>query len=182
MKKQYLITVISLFLILAVPATSSFAMEYQHTLDVKNMQFSWTIEADQIHVQLSAQTTGWVAIGFDPESAMEGSNIIIGVAKDDKVKIEDHYGNSKRGHESDKELGGTNDVLNPSGSEKDGVTTIAFTLPLKTNDKYDKDIRTEGMYRIMLAHGAGRDSFKSRHPYRTVYDVNFATGENKKIK
>ncbi|MBU1196695.1 MAG: DOMON domain-containing protein [Proteobacteria bacterium] len=181
MKKQYLITVISLFLFVTL-SSGSFAMDYQHTLDTKDMQFSWTIEADQIHVQLSAKTTGWVAIGFDPESVMEGANIIIGVAKDDKAKIEDHYGNRKRGHENDTELGGTSDVLNPSGSEKDGVTTIAFTLPLKTEDKFDKEIKTEGMYRIMLAHGAGKDSFKSRHPYRAVYDVNFSTGENKKIK
>lgn len=181
MKKKYLVAAILLFLFLALPA-GVFAMDYQHKLEVKNMQFAWTIEGDQIHVQLSAKTTGWVAIGFDPESAMKGADIIIGAVKDDKAKIEDHYGNKKRGHASDKKLGGTNDVLDPSGFEKDGVTTIAFTLPLKTEDKYDKEIRTQGMYRIMLAYGAGRDSFKTRHPYRTVYDINFATGENKKIK
>ncbi len=168
-------------MILALPLPLS-AMEYQHKLDVKNMQFSWTIEGDLIHVRLSAKTTGWVGIGFDPENAMQGANIIIGAVKDGAFKIEDHYGDRKRGHSNDEELGGKNDVINPSGTEEDGVTTISFTLPLNTGDKYDKPINAEGTSLVMLAYGAGKDSFKNRHPYRTVWEVNYSTGENKKIK
>ncbi len=181
MKKKYLLSTILALLFLAMPL-GAFAMDYQHTLEVKNMTFSWAIEGDQIHVQLSAKTTGWVGIGFDPEKAMQGADIIIGAVKNGKYKVEDHYGDRKRGHKSDEKLGGTNNVLNASGSEDDGMTTISFTLPLKAEEKYDKEIKPEGMYRIMLAYGAGKDSFKTRHPYRTVYDINFATGEHKKIK
>lgn len=158
------------------------AMEYQHTLEVKNMQFSWTVEGDKIHVQLSAKTTGWVGIGFDPEKAMQGANIIIGAVKNGKFKVEDHYGDRKRGHSSDEKLGGKNDVLNPSGSEADGVTTISFSFPLDTGDKYDKPINPEAINRVMLAYGSGKDSFKTRHPYRMVYEINYSTGEHKKIK
>lgn len=181
MKKKYLLSSILGFFFLAMPI-GAFAVDYQHTLKVKNMTFSWAIEGDQIHVQLAAQTTGWVGIGFDPENAMEGANIIIGAVKNGKFKVEDHYGDRKRGHTSDKKLGGTDNVLNASGSEDGGVTTISFTLPLKAEEKYDKEIKPEGMSRIMLAYGAGKDSFKTRHPYRTVYDINLSTGENKKIK
>jgi len=181
MKKNYFIISIVAFVLFSLPL-SLCAMEYQHKLEVKNMQFSWTIEGDLIHVLLQAKTTGWVAIGFDPENAMQGANIIIGAVKDGKVKIEDHYGDRKRGHSSDAKLGGKNDVLNPDGSEVDGMTTLSFTLPVKTDDAYDKPINPEGFGRIMLAYGKGKDSFKTRHPYRTVYDINYATGENKKIK
>ncbi|MBU2628798.1 MAG: DOMON domain-containing protein, partial [Proteobacteria bacterium] len=134
MKKNYLTATLLTLMFLLIPLSLS-AMDYKHTLEAKDMQFSWTIEGDQIHVKLSAKTTGWVAIGFDPENAMEGANIIIGAVKDGKVKIEDHYGDRKRGHTSDEELGGKNNVLNPSGSEEDGVTTISFTFPLDTGDK-----------------------------------------------
>ncbi len=181
MRKNNLIFVLAVFLSLALPMAAC-ASDYQHTLEVKDMQFSWTLEEDRIHVQMSARTTGWVAVGFDPEDAMEGADIIIGAVKGDQFKVEDHYGDRKRGHSSDEELGGTNNVLNPSGTEKDGVTTISFTLPLTATEQYDKTIRPEGMYRIMLAYGAGRDSFKTRHPYRTVYDVDLSTGEAQKIK
>jgi len=181
MKQNFLMTLFLGLMIFSLPLSLS-AMEYQHKLEVKDMQFSWTIEGDKIHVQVTAETTGWVSIGFDPESAMEGANIIIGAVKDGKVKIEDHYGDRKRGHSSDEDLGGKNDVINPSGSEVDGVTTISFTYPLNTGDKYDKVIQPQGKSRVMLAYGAGKDSFKTRHPYRTIYDINYSTGENKKIK
>lgn len=181
MKNNYLIVSILSFIFFLIPLSLS-AMEYQHTLEVKNMQFSWTIEADQIHVRLSAKTTGWVAIGFDPEKAMQGANIIIGAVKKGKVKIEDHYAIRKRGHSNDEKLGGKNDILNPSGSEEDGITTISFSFPLNTDDKYDKPINPEGISRIMLAYGAGKDSFKNRHPYRTIYEIDLSTGESKKIR
>lgn len=181
MKKRYYIISILTLLFLISPLCA-FAMEYQHKLEVKDMQFSWTIEEDKIHIMLSAKTTGWVGIGFDPEKAMSGANIIIGAVKNGKFKIEDHFGNKKRGHTSDVKLGGTNDVSDPSGSEEDGVTTISFSIPLDTGDKYDKPINATGKNIIMLAYGAGKDSFKNRHPYRTIYEVDLSSGENKKIK
>lgn len=161
---------------------SAASMDYLHKLEVKNMQFSWTVEEDKIHVKLSAKTTGWVAVGFDPEKAMGGANIIIGAVKKGKVKIEDHYADRNRGHSNDKKLGGKNDVLNPSGSEENGITTLSFTLPLDTKEKFDKPINPTKISRVTLAYGSGRDSFKARHPFRIVYDINLSTGEAKKIK
>ena len=181
MKNKVQIMLITVLIFFLTPLIVS-AMEYQHKLEVKNMQFSWTIEGDKIHVMLSAKTTGWVSIGFDPEKAMSGANIIIGAVKKGKFKIEDHYGDRKRGHKSDKKLGGTDDVLNPSGTEADGVTTITFSFPLNSADKWDKPINPDGTSKVMLAYGAGKDSFKTRHPYRTIYEINYSTGENKKIK
>jgi hypothetical protein len=159
-----------------------FAMEYQHKFEADDMEVFWTIDKEQIHVKLTAKTTGWVAIGFDPESAMQGANIIIGAVKNGKVKIEDHYGDRKRGHSPDEKLGGENHVLNPAGEEADGVTTISFSLALDSGDKWDKAIVAQGTSRIMVAYGSGRDSFKAGHKYRGVYDINYSTGETKKIK
>ncbi len=158
------------------------ASEYLHKLQAKNMDVYWEIDGDQIHVKLSAKTTGWVAIGFDPEKAMQGANIIIGAVKNGKVKIEDHYGDRKRGHSTDKKLGGDNHILNPQGMEEDGITTITFSFPLDSGDKWDKPIDPAKPSRIMIAYGSGRDSFKSGHSYRAVYDINYTTGETTKIK
>ncbi len=168
-------------MVLLIPF-SLHATDYQHTLEVKDMQFSWSIEGDKIHVKLSAKTTGWVGIGFDPEKAMSGANIIIGAVKNGKFKVEDHYGDRKRGHKNDEKLGGNNDVLNPSGSEKDGITVISFTLSLDSGDKYDKPVKASGKNLVMLSYGAGKDSFKNRHPFRAIYEIDFSTGENMKIK
>ncbi|OGR22105.1 MAG: DOMON domain-containing protein [Desulfobacterales bacterium RIFOXYA12_FULL_46_15] len=179
MKKNIMMTVLVLCLTLPL---AGFAMDYQHRLEAKDIIFSWTLEGDLIHVQLSAKTEGWVGIGFDPEDAMAGANIIIGAVKDGQVKIEDHFGDRKRGHSSDEELGGKNDVQNPAGTEDKGMTTISFTYPLNSGNKYDKPVPADGTGKIMLAYGAGKDSFKNRHAYHVLYEVNFKTGESKKIK
>lgn len=175
-------TLCAFFMVLLVMSGNARASEYDHTLDIEQMQMSWRIDKDKIHVRLSAETTGWVAIGFDPEKAMQGANIIIGAVKKGKVRIEDHYGDRKRGHKSDKKLGSTSHVLNPEGMEENGVTTISFTLSLDAQDEWDKPIDPSAVSRIMLAYGTGRDSFKAGHAWRGVYDVNLTTGESKKIK
>ncbi|MCA1792428.1 MAG: DOMON domain-containing protein [Desulfotignum sp.] len=159
-----------------------FAAEYAHKLETKNMSVSWTLEGEQIHLQLSAQTTGWVAIGIDPEDAMGGADIIIGAVKNGKVRIEDHYADSKRGHSPDEKLGGQNHVIHPEGSETDGVTTISFSLSASAAEQWDKPIHTDKMTRVMVAYGTGRDSFRTTHRYRAVYDINFATGETVQVK
>lgn len=158
------------------------AMEYQHTLDAADMAVSWSIDKDHIHVKLMARTTGWVAIGFDPESAMRGADIIIGAVKNGKVEIQDHYGVRNRSHSQDETLGGENNVLNPTGDEVDGVTTICFSLALGSKEKWDNPIVSEGSSRIMVAYGSGQDSFNTGHRYRGVYDINYSTGETRKIK
>jgi len=183
MKKNVSINLTIALVLLVLPLSLS-AMEYQHKLKVENMAmtFEWTLEKEKIHVQLSAKTTGWVGIGFSPEKAMSGANIIIGYVKNGKATIEDHYGHRNTNHKNDKELGGKNHVLNPSGKETGGYTTISFTLLLKINDEYDKPIEPDGSSTILLAYGSGKDSFKTRHSYRRVYEINLSTGENKKIK
>ncbi len=158
------------------------AMEYRHKLEADNMTMYWTIEKDQIHVKLTARTTGWVAMGFDPENAMQGANIIIGTVENGQVRIEDHYGVRKMGHSPDEKLGGENHVLNPEGLEADGVTTLSFTLPLDSGEKWDKPIQPDGISRVMIAYGSGQDSFTASHAYRALYEINYSTGESKKLK
>ena len=180
--KKYLISTLFIMTCLLASSFSLWAMDYKHNLKADAMTFSWTIEGGLIHVELSAKTTGWVGIGFNPDSAMQNANIIIGAVKNGKVKIQDHFGNRKRGHIADTVQKGKDHVQNAVGTEKDGITTISFTIPLNTDEKFDTPIKADGTDIIMLAHGAGRDSLKSRHPFRTVYKVNLKTGENKKVK
>ncbi len=161
---------------------SLFASVYAHKLEVKDMTVSWTLDGDQIQMELSAETTGWVAIGIDPEDAMGGGDILIGAVKNGKVRIEDHFADRKRGHSSDEKLGGTSQVTDPAGKEENGVTTISFTRLVTASEQWDKPIQTTGKTRVMLAFGTGRDSFIAGHQFRTVYDIDFATGEAVKIE
>lgn len=157
------------------------ASDHTHRVAAGEVTVAWTLEEDQIHMELSAETEGWVSVGIDPEDAMGGADIIIGAVKNGKVRIEDHYADRKRGHSADEKLGGENHVMNQEGKEKDGVTTISFTRSVAAAEQWDKPFNTSGKTRVMVAHGS-RDSFVATHRYRAVYDIDFSTGEMVKVK
>jgi hypothetical protein len=159
-----------------------YASDYTHQLETDEMTVSWTLDGDQVHMAVSAKTTGWVSIGIDPEDAMGGADIIIGMVREGQIEIQDHYADRKRGHSPDEKLGGSNHVMNPDGQEKDGVTTITFTRSVNTVEQWDKSIQTTGTTRVMIAYGSGRDSFAAGHRFRAVYDIDFSTGDAVQIK
>ena len=157
------------------------ASDYAHRVKIGEVTVAWTLEGDQIHMELSAETEGWVSIGIDPEDAMGGADIIIGAVKKDKVRIEDHFADRKRGHSPDEKLGGENHVMNPAGIEENGVTTISFTRSVSAAEEWDKPVKTSGRTRVMVAYGS-RDSLNLSHQYRAVYDIDFSTGEAVRVK
>ncbi len=72
-------------------------------------------------------------------------------------------------------------MQNSQGSEADGTTSIWFSLPLESDEQWDKSIEINSMYPIMLAYGSGADSFRRGHAWRGVYEVNFTSGESKRL-
>lgn len=158
------------------------AIDYAHELTDKNMSFSWSVDGDNLVVKLSAKTEGWVGVGFNPSKAMKDANFILGYVKKGEAKILDEFGDSDKTHKSDKKLGGTSDVTLVGGTEEGGMTTIEFTLPLKSADKHDGALDVAGETTVLLAYGAGRDSFKAKHKYRSTFKVNLSTGVSNKIE
>ena len=157
------------------------AADYDHEVKNNKITFAWKIEGDKLAVKLSAETEGWVGIGFNPVAGMKGANFILGYVKDGKVHLNDDFGTGTNSHKPDTNLDGTSDVTLVGGMEKDGMTTIEFTIPLKSNDKNDTKIDVNGDTTVLLAYGGGRDSFLAKHRYRTALKVNLSTGESKKL-
>lgn len=155
------------------------AADYAHTVEAKKMTFSWTVDGDNLAAKVSAETEGWVGVGFNPSNKMKDANYVIGYVKKGEVKIVDEFGTTNTGHKTDTKLGGTDDVTVVGGSEEGGVTTIEFVMPLKSADKNDGDLDVNGDTVVLLAYGAGRDSLKSKHKYRTSLTINLSTGEVK---
>lgn len=158
------------------------AGEYAHEVKDKKIAFAWNVEGDKLAVKLTAETEGWVGIGFNPVAAMKGANFILGYVKNGKVELDDDYGINESAHKSDTKLDGTSDVTLVGGSEADGVTTVEFTIPLASADKNDTKIDVNGDTTVLLAYGAGRDSFLSKHKYRTALKVNLSTGASQNLE
>ena len=145
----------------AAPAAAAPAAPGFKQASAAGVTMEWKISGPNIEIRLRAQTTGWVAVGFDPSSLMKGANFIIGYVKDGKAAVADHFGNQLTNHAADATLGGKDDVTGVSGKEENGVTEISFRIPLASGDQYDKPLGA-GKHVVLLAHGDG-DDFETPH-------------------
>lgn len=177
--RQMLMAVTTLLLLMPVFVLAG---DYDHKISVDKVTFEWKLDGKNINVRLQAETEGWVGIGFNPSEDMKDANFILGYVKKGSVKVTDHFGTSKRQHKADKKLDGKNDVTNAAGKEADGVTEISFTIPLDSDDAKDAVIAADKETTVLLAYGAGRDSFRSKHKFRTALKVNLTTGKYTEAK
>jgi len=160
-------------------AAQGMAADYDHTVEAEDISFSWKIDGDNLAGKISAKTEGWVGVGFNPSEKMKDADFIVGYVKKDKVTVVDDFGSTSTGHKNDDDNGGTSDVTVVGGTEENGVTTIEFMIPLQSGDAKDSKLEKDGETVLLLAYGAGRDSFLSKHKYRTSMTVNLGTGEVK---
>jgi hypothetical protein len=182
MKKTIWVTFILLWVALSTVLCFAFSGEYDYKIAVENVVFQWKITGETIHIRLAAKTEGWVGIGFNPSARMKDANFIIGYVKEGEVNITDHYGTTERQHEKDTKLGGQMNITDMAGKEEKGVTEITFSIPLNSEDPKDQPIWTDKDNTVLLAYGAGRDSFRAKHHFRTVLKVNMSTGEFSSLK
>lgn len=186
MKKRPWTVFLFLFMFLYMATGAGWRVEasdgFDHKIEVEKMVFEWTLSADAIHVRLAAETEGWVGIGFNPSKRMKDANFILGYVKNGKVKVTDHHGTTERQHVKDKKLGGEKNVSDVAGKEENGVTEIRFTIPLDSGDPKDSPIWTDKPNTILLAHGSGRDSFRTKHVFKTALTVDLGSGEFSSVK
>ncbi len=125
-----------------------------------------------LHVKVSAPTTGWVAVGFNPSMGMQDANVIIGYVKNDTVFVRDDYGSSPSSHSTDVSGNGESNLSNLEGSEANGETEIRFTIPLNSGDARDCSLMIGMTYTVILACGEdGADGFDMYHRTRTSTSI-----------
>jgi hypothetical protein len=140
-------------------------MEYP----LEGFTFEWLVEdsTGSLRVRMTAPTTGWVAVGFDPTSFMMDADLIIGFVEGGTPQVRDDYGTGLTSHVADITLpDGTADAELITGSESSGETSIEFRIPLDSGDAYDKVIADGTTHTVIFAHGAdGADDFTSQHAW-----------------
>ncbi|MCJ2540401.1 MAG: hypothetical protein LN414_03920, partial [Candidatus Thermoplasmatota archaeon] len=133
-------------------------------LDSDRYEIHWTYDGADIYVAIRGQTTGWIAIGFDPSDRMKDADMVYGwVDSVGGLTIFDLYAIGVNGpHPEDTQQGGTYDLLDAAGTEDSGWTTLEFTRKVNTGDTYDNVIPTTGTIPIIWAVGPS-DSFTAQH-------------------
>jgi len=182
MNKRFVSAIVFLAIFLVAGVGFGSAADYDHKIEIDKMTFEWKLDDKVIHVRLTAATTGWVGVGFNPSDEMKDANFIIGYVKKGKVKVTDHFGTSNRQHDKDEKVGGKTNVTNITGSEKKEITEIGFTIPLNSGDAKDQVINPDAETTVLLAYGSGRDSFRSKHEFKAALKVFLKTGKFTKMK
>jgi hypothetical protein len=162
----------------AEPLAAAELGDYARGIAMKDMRFLWTLQQDSIDIKLSAPTTGWVGIGFNPDTPenMKGANFILGYVKGGEAQAFDHFGTTKNKHKDDEKLEGRTDLSNLTGTEQDGTTVLEFTIPLDSGDPKDTPVSREENH-VLLAYGRS-DSIVLKHRFRSLSKVNLSTGEH----
>jgi len=114
----------------------------------------WSSDSEHIYIAIEADTTGWIAVGFQPddENKKKDTDIIIGYVSGGRASVFDMFSQNPDGpHPLDIDLGGSNDIIEFSGSEAEGVTIIEFKRKLNTGDAYDNAL-SKGNQRLIWAY------------------------------
>ncbi len=156
--------------------------EYQVLNNISSfLQVYVSVVGAVIYFGLVGKTTGWVAIGIDPESGMKGADIVIGwVVNGNQAFVVDAYGDTGTSHKRDEESGGTFDIIAWEGTEANGVTTIEFVRLLNTTDQeHDKAIPDDAeTINIIWAIGpdTNGDNDQEKHDERGYYTLIIKSG------
>jgi len=113
---------------------------------------------------MEGDTSGWVAIGINPERGMQGANYILGFVANGEASIWDAYGTAPAGanHPPDEDLGGTDDIVAAAGVEDGSVTRFEVKIPMNSGDDYDQALTPGETYPLIIAIGDA-DDFNAYH-------------------
>ena len=104
------------------------------------MKISWEHHKDRVTFTASAPDDGWVALGFNSKNDIVGSNLIMVGVKGTTATAQDFYVVSAGNPKPVGTLGSTSQVENAVGQDKNGITTISFSIPIKALDQYHQDL------------------------------------------
>jgi hypothetical protein len=133
--------------------------EYTLTRELRGATLSLARTADRVYIALSAQTTGWVAVGTGT-GRMDGSRIFIGFVKDGAVTFEEDLGRYHT-HGAAPDASDAPFAAAHALTESGGRTTIEVELDAA---KIIAAGATE--LRLIAAYG-GQDSLSAYHRFRT---------------
>jgi hypothetical protein len=161
---------ILLFLIGLINSNCMEAQEKKNTVTQNDMKVSWTYKNDRIFFEMEAPTDGWVAIGFNDQDGMAGTYLIMGNVINGKASVVEHYTISAGNYKKLSDLGANISVMDVQGVENKQYTKLQFSLPIKSSNKYSKDLSHEKEYIFLLAFSQ-EDDFQHHSIMRTSEEI-----------
>ncbi len=137
-----------------------------NTLEKNGMRFEWKIEGKHLRCKVEAPTTGWVAVGFNTQEMLKGTNLIMASVEQDFYRVDDRYIVAPGNHQSMETLGMNDQIFDRYGEEHSGKTFIHFAIPLKADDAYHLNLVIGQQYHLLMAYSL-EDDFQHHSIMRT---------------
>ena len=113
-------------LLLSLPFLLFFVAPPDDEIRQGAMLCRYTVFSDSLEIELEAPTNGWLAIGFNAENNIVGSDLLQFGIRSGKVYSEDQFVKAPGVHPSDQSLGGECNIRVLEGIEKAGSSRVRF--------------------------------------------------------
>eukprot|EP01006_Ploeotia_vitrea_P008451 TRINITY_DN2017_c0_g1_i1.p1 TRINITY_DN2017_c0_g1~~TRINITY_DN2017_c0_g1_i1.p1 ORF type:complete len:875 (-),score=137.52 TRINITY_DN2017_c0_g1_i1:60-2684(-) len=130
------------------------SMQYKNTLSfVEDFTFYWEVKADTIHMAITANTLGYVSIGFGEPSqgTMKGGDMAVFQSEGGNGKVTDMFAMHFKTPMADK----IQDFKFVASSQNTTHSLYEATRLLQTGDSQDRDI-TQHITKLIVAFGSGQ--------------------------
>jgi len=134
------------------------------------MTVSWYFDDKEIHFEMYAPTEGWIAFGLNEYSGIRNAYLLMGHIAKGEADIVEHYTQSPGNYRPIQDLGGSVQVQNVSGKEKNGNTFLRFSLPIGKATEYQKVLVEGKKYHMILAYSVD-DDFQHHSIMRTSVEI-----------
>ena len=130
----------------------------QQQVEAGGMIFTAKLVGQRIEIQLEAPTEGWLAVGFNSENNIVGSDLLqFRIEENGDVYAEDQYVTAAGKHPRDIDLGGTDHIQVLSGKQWEGKTKVHFSIPFESGDQFDFQHELGKDFWLILAYSRERD-------------------------
>ena len=134
------------------------------------MLVSWEEKGEWLEVEVSAPTQGWLAIGFNTEDGLEGTNLIMVAVRGKEVQLSDRYILKAGDHRALSDLGVGERLEILSGEENASGSRISFRIPKLSQDNYHKSLLPGSSFYMLMAYSR-EDDFMHHSMMRTSVQI-----------
>ncbi len=122
-----------------------------NTVKRNGMVLNWRIEGANILLEMSSPRNGWLAIGFNRRSGLQGTHLLMGRVINGTAEVSDRFIVAPGNHQTIASLGGKPWSDEISGWEIGSGTVIRFRLPLYQADKWRYALAPGNQYYVLMA-------------------------------
>jgi DOMON domain len=141
------------------------------TISQNGMIVKWYHQNGRVYFGMSAPTDGWVAIGFNLSGDIAGTYLLMGNVVNNKATVVEHYTVNAGNYKPITAFGISSQVQHIDGAENKRNTTLNFSLPVKANSKYQKDLFPGLKYVLHIAYSR-EDDFQHHSIMRTSVNIS----------